>query len=106
MSLIARLGTLRTLSFTVGVMLGLVSAVYAQSGNDDQLPAHRPGPQLALDRRPTVTDHRRQPTAAEIDRPMRERDTAPGAPQLPDEDREVQQLYEAIMRQTDPAHRP
>jgi hypothetical protein len=61
---------------------------------------------LALDQWPTVTDHRRQPTAAEIDRRMRGRDTAPGAPQLHDGDREVQQLYEAIMRQTDPALRP
>ena len=106
MSLIRHIGALRTLSFTVGVMLGLVSAVYAQSGTDGQLPAHRPGPQLALDRRPTVTDHRRQPTAAEIDRRMRGRDTAPGAPQLPDDDYKVQQLYEANMRQTDPALRP
>jgi hypothetical protein len=37
---------------------------------------------------------------------MRGRDTAPGAPQLRDEDHEVQQLYEAIMRQSDPALRP
>jgi hypothetical protein len=51
---------------------------------------------LALDQWPTVTAHRRQPTAAEIDRRMRRRD----------EDHEVQQLYEAIMRQTDPALRP
>jgi len=36
---------------------------------------------------------------------MRERDTAPSAPQLHDEDRQVQQLYEEIMRQTDPALR-
>jgi hypothetical protein len=106
MSLIRHIGALRTLSFTVGVMLGLVSAVYAQSGTDDQLPAHRSGPQLALDQWPTVTDHRRQPTAAEIERRMRERDTAPGTPQLHDEDHEVQQLYDEIMRQTDPAFRP
>jgi hypothetical protein len=65
-----------------------------------------------------ATDHRRQPTAAEIDRRMcerdtapgtprmRERDTAPGTPHLHDEDREVQQLYEEIMRQTDPSLRP
>jgi hypothetical protein len=106
MSLIRHIGALRTLSFTVGVMLALGSAVYAQSGADNQLSAHRPGPQLALDEWPTVTDHRRQPTAAEIDRRMRERDNAPGAPQLHDEDYKVQQLYEEIMREADPALRP
>ena len=106
MSLMPRLGTLRTLSFIVGVMLALGNETYPQSGAYNQLPAHRPGPQLALDQRPTVTDHRRQPTAAEVDRRMRGRDTAPGAPQSHDGDQEVQQLYEAIMRQTDPALRP
>ena len=106
MSLIRRLRTLRILSFTVGVMSGLGSATYPQSSADNQLPAHGPGPQLAFDQWPTVTDHRRQPTAAEIDRRMRERDTAPGTPQLHDEDHEVQQLYDEIMRQTDPAFRP
>ena len=49
MSLIARLGTLRTLSFTVGVILGLGNGTYPRSGADNQLSAHRPGPQLALD---------------------------------------------------------
>jgi hypothetical protein len=84
-------------------MLELGSATYPQSSADNQLPAHCCGPQLVLDQWLAATDHRRQPTAAEIDRRMRERDTAPGAPQLHDEDREVQQLYEEIMRQTDPA---
>jgi hypothetical protein len=106
MSLMPRLGTLRTLWFTVGVMLALGNGTYPQSGADNQLPAHRPGQQLALDQWPTVTDHRRQPAAAEIDRRMRGRDTAPGAPQSHDEDQEVQQLYDEIMRQTDPALRP
>jgi hypothetical protein len=105
MSLIRRLRTLRILSFTVGVMSGLGSATYPQSSADNQLPAHGPGPQLAFDQWPTVTDHRRQPTAAEIDRRIDARGTAPGT-RLPDEDRAVQQLYEAIMRQTDPALRP
>jgi hypothetical protein len=106
MSLIPRLGTLRTLSFTVGVMLGLGNGTYPQSGADNQLPANRPGLQLVLDQRPAVTAHRRQPTVAQIDRRMRGRDTTPGSPQLHDEDHEVQQLYEEIMRQTEPAFRP
>jgi len=106
MSLSRRLRTLRILSFTVRVMSALGSATYPQSSADNQLPAHRPGPQLALDQWPTVTDHRRQPTAAEVDRRMRERDTAPSAPQLHDEDRQEQKLYEEIMRQTDPGLRP
>ena len=42
MSLIRRLGTLRTPSFTVGAMLGLGSATYPRSSADNQLPAHRP----------------------------------------------------------------
>jgi hypothetical protein len=106
MSLIRRLGTLRTLSFTVGVMLGLGSATYPQSSADSQLPAHRPGPQLALDQWPTATDHRRQPTAADVNQRLAARRAAPSAPQLHDEDREVQQLYDEIMRQTDPTLRP
>ena len=65
MSLIQRISTLRTLSFAVGVMLGLVSAVYAEPGTG-QLPAHRPGSQLALDHGPTVARTGQQPTAAEI----------------------------------------
>jgi hypothetical protein len=105
MSLIQRIGTLRTLSFAVGVILGLVSAVYAQLGTG-QLPAHRPGLQLALDHGPTVAGTRRQPTAAEINQRLAERGAAPSAPRLHDEDREVQQLYDEIMRQTDPTLRP
>ena len=65
MSLIQPISTLRTLSFAVGVMLGLVSAVYAEPGTG-QLPAHRPGSQLALDHGPTVARTGQQPTAAEI----------------------------------------
>ena len=53
MSLIQPISTLRTLSFAIGVMLGLVSAVYAEPGTG-QLPAHRPGSKLALDHGPTV----------------------------------------------------
>ena len=72
MSLIQRISTLRTLSFAVGVMLGLVSAVYAEPGTG-QLPAHRPGSQLALDHGPTVARTGRQPTAAEINQRLAER---------------------------------
>ena len=106
MSLIQQIGTLRTLLFAVGVILGFVNAAYAQSGTDDRVPAHSPGPQLALNQWPTVVGRRRQPTAEEIDRRIDERGTTPSAPAFRDEDREVQQLYEAIMRQTDPALRP
>jgi len=48
MSLIRRISTPRTLSFGVGVTLGLVSAVPAQPGADAQLPAQLPDPQEAL----------------------------------------------------------
>lgn len=106
MSLIRRIGTLRTLSFAVGVTLGLVCSVYAQSGTDAQFPARPPGPQVALDQWPIVAGHRRQPTAEEIDRRRDERATAPSAPRLRDENREVQQLYDEILRQTEPALRP
>jgi hypothetical protein len=61
---------------------------------------------LALDQWPIVGGHRRQPNAVEIARLMRERSTAPSGPQSRDEDREVQQLYDEIMRQTDPMLRP
>jgi hypothetical protein len=44
MSLIRCIGTLRTRSFAVGVTLGLVSAVYAQSRTNAQLPAQPSGP--------------------------------------------------------------
>lgn len=105
MTLIRSIGTLRTLSFAVGVVLGLVSAASAQSSADKQFPAHPPEAQFALDQWP-MTGHRRQPTAAETDRRMRERDTASGAPQLHDEDHAVRQLFEEIMRQPDPPRRP
>jgi hypothetical protein len=105
MSLIQPISTLRTLSFAIGVMLGLVSAVYAEPGTG-QLPAHRPGSKLALDHGPTVARTWRQPTAAEINQRLAERGAAPSAPQLNGEDREVQQLYDEIMRQTDPSLRP
>jgi hypothetical protein len=106
MSLIRGIGTLRTLSFAVGVTLGLVSAVYAQSGTDAQFPAQPPGPQVALDQWPVVAGHRRQPTAEEFDRRRDERGTAANTSGFRDEDREVRQLYDEIMRQTEPALRP
>ena len=62
-------------------MLGLVSAVFAEPGTG-QLPAHRPGSQLALDHGPTVARTGRQPTAAEINQRLAERGAAPSAPQL------------------------
>ena len=73
MSLIRHIGTLRTRSFTVGVVLGLVNGAYAQSGTDHRVPAHPPASQLALDQWPTVAGRRRQPTAEEIDRRIRAR---------------------------------
>ena len=68
MSRLHRTGTLRTLSFAIGVTSGLFSAVYAQSGTDDRMPVHPPGLRLALDQSPITAGHRRQPTAVEIDR--------------------------------------
>jgi hypothetical protein len=106
MSLIRHIGTLRAFSFAIGVLLALVSVVYAQSGTDDQLSGHPPGPQLALDQWPIIAGHRRQLTVEEIDRRIDERGIAPSEPSFRDEDREVQQLYDEIMRQTEPALRP
>jgi hypothetical protein len=103
---IPRSGTLRTLAFAVGVVLALFSTAYAQPGVDDQRVAHTPGLLLALDQWSMVAGHRRQPTAVEIDRLIRDRGTAPNAPRSRDEDRAVQQLYGEIMRQTDPTFRP
>lgn len=106
MSLIRRIGTLRTLSFAVGVTLGLVSAVYAQSGTDAQLPARPPGPQVALGQWPIVAGYQRQPTVEEVDRRRDERGIATSTSRLRHEDREMQQLYDEILRQTEPALRP
>jgi len=53
-----------------------------------------------------VADCRRPPTTADSsgdNQRLAEHGTAPGAPQLHDEDHEVQQLYEEIMREADPA---
>jgi len=94
MSLIRGIGTLRTLSFAVGVTLGLVSAVYAQSGTGAQLAPQPPGPQAAFDQWPIVAGHRRQPTAEEIDRQRDGRGTAASTSGVRNEDREVQQLYD------------
>jgi len=106
MSLIRHIGTLRTRSFAVGVVLGLVNGVYAQSGTDHRVPAHPPGLQLALDQWPTVAGRRRQPTAEEVDRRINERGTTPSGPAFRDEDSEVQRPYDEIICQTDPALRP
>jgi hypothetical protein len=103
---IRRIGTLKTLSFAVGVTLGLVNAVYAQSGTNAQLPVQPPGSQVALHQWPIVAGHQRQPTAEEIDRRRDEHGTGQSTPRLHDEDREVQQLYDEILRQTEPALRP
>jgi hypothetical protein len=105
MTLIRGIGTLRTLSFAVGVVLGLVSAASARSSADKQFPAHPPEAQFALDQWP-MAGHRCQPTAAETDRRIDACGAALGAPWLANEYREVQQLYDEIMRQTDPALRP
>ena len=86
--------------------MGLGNAIYAQSSTDDPMLAHPAGPRLALDQRPMAAGHRRQPTAEEIYRRIDERGTAPGASRFSDKDREVQQLYDEIMHQTDAALRP
>jgi hypothetical protein len=101
MSLIWRIATLRTLSFAIGVVLGIVGTAYAQSAVDGQGFHHPPGPRLALDRWLIVAGHRRQPTAVEIDRATREQGIATSAPHSRDKDGEVQLLYDEILRQTD-----
>jgi len=106
MSLIRRIGTLKTLSFAVGVTLGLASAVYAQSGTDAQFPARPPGPQVALGQWPIDADHQRQPTVEEVDRRSDERGIATSTSRLRHGDREVRQLYHVILRQTEPALHP
>jgi hypothetical protein len=58
MSLIRRIGTLRTLSFAIGIMLALVSAVHARSRTDAPLPVQPPGPQVAPDQWPMWSTHR------------------------------------------------
>jgi hypothetical protein len=96
--LMRRTGMLRKLSCAVGVTLGLVGVLYAQSGADAQLLAQPPGSQVELEHPPIVAGRQRQPTAEEIDRQRKERD----------EDREVEELYHEIMRgtKTEPALRP
>ena len=101
-----RTGTLRTLSFAIGVTSALISSVYAQSGTDDRMPAHPPELRLALDRWPIVAGHRRQPTAVGIDRLTPEHGSAPGALLSRAKDSEVQLLYDEITRQTDAIIRP
>jgi hypothetical protein len=96
--LMRRTGMLRKLSCAVGVTLGLVGVLYAQSGADAQLLAQPPGSQVELEHPPIEAGRQRQPTAEEIDRQRKERD----------EDREVEELYHEIMRatKTEPALRP
>jgi hypothetical protein len=106
MSRLRRTGTLRAVSFAIGVTPGLISSVYAQSGADDRMPAHPPGLRLALDQWPILAGHRRQPTAVGIDRLTPEHGTAPGALLSCAKDSEVEQLYDEIMRQTDAMIRP
>jgi hypothetical protein len=107
MSLIWRIGTSRTLSFAVGVTLGLVSAAPAQSGAGAQLPAQPPDPPDALCQWPIVAGYGQQPSAEETDRRRDERGTAPSMRRFRDEPREVHhQLYEQIVRQADTAIRP
>lgn len=68
-----RTGTLRTISFAVGLMLGSMAAVAARSD------------------------------AGEIDQHPHMLSVARSALQSDDADREVQRLYEEIMRRADPA---
>jgi hypothetical protein len=106
MSRLRRTGTLRTLSFAIGVTSALISSVYAQSGTDDRMPAHPPELRLALDQWPIVADHRRPPTGVRIDGLTSEHGSAPGALLSRAKDSEAEQLYDEIMRQTDAMIRP
>jgi len=106
MSLIRRSATLRTLSFAIGVALGIVGTAYAQSAVDSQSLAHPSGPRLALDQWRIVAGHRREPTAVGLDRLKSEHVTAPIAPHSGDKDGEVQLLCDEIMHQTDAMIRP
>jgi hypothetical protein len=101
MSRFRRTGTLTTLSFAIGVVLGLVSTVHADPRINSERAADRPGVRLAL-----VAGHRRQPTVVGIDRLTSEHGSAPGAPHARDKDGEVQLLYDEIMRQMDGMIRP
>jgi hypothetical protein len=86
--------------------LGLVCAVYAQSGIGAQLPAQPRGPQEALQQWPIVAGSPQPPSAQVTDRRRDERGTAPSTRRFCNEAREVhQQLYEQIARQTDSAIR-
>ena len=101
MSRFRRTGTLTTLSFAIGVVLGLVSTVHADPRINSERAADRPGVQLAL-----VAGHRRQPTVVGIDRLTSEHGSTPSAPHARDKDGELQLLYDEIMRQTDGMIRP
>ena len=101
MSRFRRTGTLTTLSFAIGVVLGLVSTVHADPRINSERAADPPGLRLAL-----VAGHRRQPTVVGVDRLTSEHGSAPGTPHARDKDGEVQLLYDEIMRQTDGAIRP
>ena len=106
MSLIRRIGTLRTLSFAVGVTLGLVSAVYAQSGPGTQLPAEPSDPQEALDQWPIIAGYRQQPSAEEADLGRDERGNAPSTGGSAKKLAKCISSYNQIVRRTDPAIRP
>jgi hypothetical protein len=79
-----RIDVLRIILSAVGLMMGLVTAVDAQS---------------------SVGGQRHRPTAEEIDRRLGEFCVAPSAPPFHDRDRAVQQLYDEIMHWADPALR-
>jgi hypothetical protein len=106
MSRLRHTGTLRTLSFAIGVTSALISSVHAQSGSDDRMPADPPGLRLALEQWPIVAGHRRPPTAVGIDGFTPEDGTASGKLLSRAKDSEVEQLYDEIMRQTDAMIRP
>jgi hypothetical protein len=101
MSRFRRTGTRTALSFAIGVVLGLVSAVHADPRINSERAADPPGLRLAL-----VAGHRRQPAVVGIDRLTSEHGAAPSAPHARDKDGEVQLLYHEIMRQMDGVIRP
>ena len=80
-----QIGALRTISFAVGLTVGLVTVVDTQSG---------------------VGGQRHHATVDGIDRRQGELHVAPSAPQLRDKDRDHQRLYDEITRRADPTLHP
>jgi hypothetical protein len=89
MSSFGRIAAVRTVSFAVGVALGLANTVAAPQSIDGQIVSH-----------PIVTGHR-QTTAVESGRTTPELRTARSAQPMRAQGDAVQQLYDEIARGAD-----